>query len=79
LLDDAPASGQFISGEALREIADVNGSRGSFARVSGDRAMLLLIDPEPSAKISWRNGWRELRQDSTPAVRIVAAERSARR
>jgi hypothetical protein len=79
LLDDAPASGQFISGEALSEIADVNGSRGSFARLSGDRAMLLLIDPQPSTTITWRNGWKEVRQDSTPGVRIVAAERSARR
>jgi hypothetical protein len=79
LVDGVPAGGEFISATALREIAGVTGGRAAFARALDDRAWLLVVDPQPSVQIEWRNGWKEVRHDSIPGARLVTAERAPRR
>ena len=79
LIEDHSATGEFVRGTAVASIARVEGARASFARVSAAGALLLLIDPGPSAAVKWADGWREVRRSAVPGVQLIAAERVGRR
>ena len=78
LLEDAPAGGEFLEGDAVGVVANATGARRVFARVSGRRAAILLIDPRPEATPTLAAGWKETGRSGVPGVRVVFAERSSR-
>ena len=48
-------------------------ARGVFARVSGQRALILLVDPPPDPPLILAEGWSAIR--GVPGVQMIVAER----
>ena len=61
MLDGLPLDGEFVEGNQTRSLLEVK-ARGVFARTSGERALILLIDPAPDAALKLAAGWREVRR-----------------
>ena len=77
LLDDVPVDGRFVRDAELAAIAHTSGVRAAFGRVTGGRAVIVLIDPGPSLSLTFAAGWKETRRSGVPGVQVVLAERSS--
>jgi hypothetical protein len=77
LLNDVPLDGEFVAGKRLANIAGTTGVRAAFGRVGAGGAVLLLIDPAPSAALKPAAGWKEARRTGVPGVQIIFLERSS--
>jgi hypothetical protein len=79
LLADVPIEGEFIAGDPVRDLAAGTRARAVFARVSDQRALILLVDPASSEGLKLAAGWTELRRTGAPGILAVLAERSQQR
>lgn len=75
LVRDLPHDRQVLDTDAVSGLAAVTGARAAFASTAGQTAAMLLIDPSPDAKVTWRDGWREIRRTSAPGAQLVLATR----
>lgn len=75
LMAGVSLDGQFLVGERTRAVARVDGPRATFARISAEHAVLLLIDPPPSTTVQWADGWKELRRRGSPGVELIVGGR----
>lgn len=74
LLDGVPLDGAFLEGDRLTDIANISGAR-AFARVSGSRATLLVLNAGRGASVKWKVGWKEVGRTAVPGVLLVTAKR----
>ena len=74
LLDNVRLEGEFVEGNQTRSLVEVK-ARGVFARTSGERAVILLIDPAPDAALNLAAGWRDIHRAGVPGAQIIVAER----
>ncbi|MEO6213656.1 MAG: hypothetical protein ABIP65_08525, partial [Vicinamibacterales bacterium] len=65
--------GEFL--EEVSSIADIDGARRTYARVSATRAYVLLIEPSASATVRWHGSWAERGRTVVPGVRLISAGR----
>ncbi len=72
LLDGLRLDGEFLEGDEVRSLADVK-ARGVFARVSGQRALILLVDPPRDPPLILAENWSAIR--GVTGVQIIVAER----
>jgi hypothetical protein len=76
LMRDVSLEGEFVQGPRLESVAQVSGARAAFGRVGAARAVILLVDPGPSASPKFATGWKETRRSGVPGVQVILAERS---
>ena len=69
LLDNVPLEGEFVEGDQTRSLLEVK-ARGVFARTSGERAVILLIEPASPAALKLAAGWREVRRGGVPGAHL---------
>ena len=77
LLDDVPLDGRFVQGAELAAVAQTAGVRAAFGRVTGGRAVILVVDPGPKVSITFAAGWKEARRTGVPGVQVILAQRSS--
>ena len=69
------SGGEFLSGAAVGELAEVSGARAFFARRSPTEAAVLLVDPAQGASVAWRAGWKEARRHALSGALLITATR----
>lgn len=78
LVGDAGRTGEFLRGDGVSRVAALDGTGRAYARVTADAATLLVVNPGPSASITWRPDWKETRRDTVPGALLVQANRAPR-
>jgi hypothetical protein len=74
LFNEIRPDGEFIEGDRAARVVAAPRARAIFGRVGVRRTVVLLVDPERGAPVSTGPGWKQIRSDGVPGVRIVVAE-----
>ena len=79
LVAEVPIAGAFLAGDSVSSVVSGAEARALFARVSDQRAVVLLVEPSSPVSLKLAAGWAELRRAGVPGVHAVIAERTSPR